>query len=198
MPKIALFGTSADPPTKGHKFIINWLSQNFDHVAIWASNNPFKSHIISLEKRSKMLRLMIAEILAPDQNISVYPELSSHRALETVAQAQLLWKNAEFTFVIGSDLVTQLPHWYKIEDFLKQVQLLVIYRPGYPTEEMNLGEIRQLGGNITIAPLIGQNISSTAYREKGDINALTPAIKAYIEQEKLYSWPEEKKMEIRN
>jgi nicotinate-nucleotide adenylyltransferase len=198
MPKIALFGTSADPPTEGHKFIINWLSQNFDQVAIWASNNPFKSHKTSLEKRSKMLRLMIEEINAHDQNISVYPELSSHRALETVTQAQLLWKNAEFTFVIGSDLVTQLPHWYKIADFLKKVQLLVIYRPGYPTEDINLGALRKLGAPITIAPLIGPNTSSTAYREKGDINALSPVIKAYIEQEKLYSWPEETKMEIRN
>jgi nicotinate-nucleotide adenylyltransferase len=42
MQKIALFGTSADPPTAGHKTILSWLSQNFDWVAVWASDNPFK------------------------------------------------------------------------------------------------------------------------------------------------------------
>jgi nicotinate-nucleotide adenylyltransferase len=34
--KVALFGTSADPPTAGHQAIIRWLSEHFDHVAVWA------------------------------------------------------------------------------------------------------------------------------------------------------------------
>ncbi|MGB3262812.1 MAG: adenylyltransferase/cytidyltransferase family protein, partial [Microcoleus sp.] len=55
MQKIALFGTSADPPTAGHKTILSWLSQHFDWVAVWASDNPFKSHSTSLEHRSAML-----------------------------------------------------------------------------------------------------------------------------------------------
>ncbi|NEQ41665.1 MAG: nicotinic acid mononucleotide adenylyltransferase, partial [Okeania sp. SIO3I5] len=44
MTKIALFGTSADPPTAGHETIVRWLSQNFNKVVVWASDNPFKSH----------------------------------------------------------------------------------------------------------------------------------------------------------
>ena len=47
--KIALFGTSADPPTVGHKMIIEWLSQNFDKAVVWVSDNPFKYHETSLE-----------------------------------------------------------------------------------------------------------------------------------------------------
>ncbi|MDE5114158.1 MAG: adenylyltransferase/cytidyltransferase family protein, partial [Trichodesmium sp. St15_bin1_1] len=55
MTKIALFGTSADPPTVGHKMIIEWLSQNFDKAVVWVSDNPFKYHETSLEQRAIML-----------------------------------------------------------------------------------------------------------------------------------------------
>ncbi|MGL5832760.1 MAG: nicotinate-nucleotide adenylyltransferase, partial [Waterburya sp.] len=34
MKKIALFGTSADPPTIGHQTILQWLSQHYDHVVV--------------------------------------------------------------------------------------------------------------------------------------------------------------------
>ncbi|NJM46313.1 MAG: nicotinic acid mononucleotide adenylyltransferase, partial [Alkalinema sp. RU_4_3] len=43
MLKLALFGTSADPPTLGHLAIVNYLSAKYDRVAVWAADNPFKS-----------------------------------------------------------------------------------------------------------------------------------------------------------
>ena len=42
--RIALFGTSADPPTAGHQKILRWLSEGYDRVAVWAADNPFKCH----------------------------------------------------------------------------------------------------------------------------------------------------------
>ena len=55
MTQIALFGTSADPPTSGHQAILLWLSQRFDKVVVWASDNPFKTHQTLLEHRMAML-----------------------------------------------------------------------------------------------------------------------------------------------
>ncbi len=190
MIKIALFGTSADPPTAGHRTILNWLSQHFDWVAVWASDNPFKSHQTSLEHRSAMLLLMIQEINSPRQNLCLYPELSSPRTLETVEQAKLLWGNAELTLVIGSDLVEQLPRWYQVEHLLKQVQLLVVPRPNYPPEELDLWQLRRIGADVAIASLSAPDVSSTSYRETGDTQALTPTIEDYINREHLYAWHE--------
>ncbi|MEK0180779.1 MAG: nicotinate-nucleotide adenylyltransferase [Oscillatoriales cyanobacterium] len=193
MKRIALFGTSADPPTAGHKTILNWLAQHFDWVAVWASDNPFKSHQTSLEHRSAMLLLMIQEINSPRQNLCLYPELSSPRTLETVARAKSLWKNAELTLVIGSDLVEQLPRWYQVEDLLKQVQLLVVPRPNYPPQELDLWQLRRRGADVAIASLNAPNVSSTSYRETGDTEALTPTIEDYINRENLYAWHEAQK-----
>jgi nicotinate-nucleotide adenylyltransferase len=187
MPQIALFGTSADPPTTGHLTILRWLSQHFDEVAVWASDNPFKSHQTALEHRTAMLRLLIHELDLSRQNVQVYPELSSPRSLITVEQAQQHWNGAEFTLVIGADLVSQLPQWFRVEDLLKQVKLLVMPRPGYSLISQDLNRLRQMGADVTIADLRdAPDVSSTAYREQGEIESVTPPIQDYIDREQLY------------
>ncbi len=198
--RIALFGTSADPPTAGHQAILIWLSQHYDWVAVWAADNPFKSHQTPLEHRAAMLKLLICEIEPSRDNIGFHPELSSFRTVETVEKAEERWgPEAELTLVIGSDLVSQLPRWYRVEDLLRQVQLLVVPRPGYVIEESPLTGVRQLGGNIAIADLTGPDVSSTAYRENGDKEALTPPIEAYIHREHLYKCQDapKKRLQIR-
>ncbi|HEY9634888.1 MAG TPA: nicotinate-nucleotide adenylyltransferase [Coleofasciculaceae cyanobacterium] len=188
MVNIALFGSSADPPTSAHQAILNWLSHHYDHVAVWASDNPFKSHQTPLEHRSKMLRLLIEEISPPRRNISLYQDLSSPRTLETVAQARQNWgAQVDLTLVIGSDLVSQMPRWYQVEKLLKQVQLLVVPRPSYPIDEAGLEELRKLGAEIAIADLKAPAVSSTAYRENGNTEVITPPVEDYIHQKQLYA-----------
>jgi len=156
-------------------------------VAVWAADNPFKSHGSPLEHRAAMLRLLIEDINPPRSNIGLHQELSSHRTLETVYKAKQHWgKNTVFTLVIGSDLIDQLQQWYAIEELLQQVQLLVVPRPGYEVEDSDLQPLRQLGAKVAIANLTAPDVSSTAYRESGDAEALTPPVEAYIHQQHLY------------
>lgn len=188
MTKIALFGTSADPPTAAHKAIMLWLCNRYDWVAVWASNNPFKSHQTSLKHRHKMLGLLIGEIDPPGQNISLNEELSSSRSLETVEKAKKIWSNeVEFILVIGADLVSQMPRWYRIEQLLQTVELLVVPRLGYEIKEGDVEVLRQLGAKVAIADLNAPPVSSTAYRENGDRDALTPPVVEYIYQAQLYA-----------
>jgi len=184
MLKVALFGTSADPPTRGHLAILCWLSQHFDQVAVWASDNPFKSHQTALDHRTEMLRLLVGDLDL--RNIQVYPELSSSRTVITVERAQERWQNAEFTLVVGSDLVRQLPKWFRARDLLDRVKLLVVPRPGYSITDSELDPLRQIGADVTIADLNAPNVSSTAYREQGETEGVTSPIQAYIDREQLY------------
>jgi nicotinate-nucleotide adenylyltransferase len=186
MSQIALFGTSADPPTTGHLTILRWLSQHFDDVAVWASDNPFKLHQTALEHRTAMLQLLVHELDLPKQNMQVYPELSSPRSLITVERSQQRWSDAEFTLIIGADLVNQLPTWFRVEELLKQVKLLVVPRPGYSLTSQDLNRLRQMGANVTIADLRAPDVSSTAYREQGETESVTPPIQDYIDREQLY------------
>ena len=185
--KIALFGTSADPPTAGHLVILKWLSEHYDWVAVWAADNPLKSQQTPLSHRAVMLELLIKDINVSRKNIALEQDLSSWRTLETVEKAKLKWgEHIEYTLVIGADLVNQLSRWYHIQDLLQQVQLLIIPRPGYIIDNSSLENVKQMVGKIDSANLIGLDVSSTAFREQGDINTLTPPVVAYIHQQHLY------------
>jgi nicotinate-nucleotide adenylyltransferase len=186
--KIALFGTSADPPTIAHQQIISWLASQFDRVAVWASDNPFKTHGASLEQRSQMLELLIAEIEPPlDRHTQVYRNLSSRRTFESLITAQKIWGDSEFILTIGADLVTQLPQWYRTSELLTQVRLLIVPRTGNTIEPADLQRLKDLGAQIAIAPLSTPIISSTVIRNSHSIQGMTPSIAQYIQQHNLYS-----------
>lgn len=185
MVKIALFGTSADPPTVGHQAILAWLAEQFDQVAIWAADNPFKDHQTALSDRSRMLELLIQDIHSVD-NLALYPQLSDRRTLVTVERAQAHWPQADFTVVIGSDVVPTLLHWYQAERLFQQVKILVILRPGFPLANADLETLSAKGAQVEIANFAGPPVSSSAYREQGNSTGLTAAVQTYIDRQGLY------------
>ncbi|HEY9889549.1 MAG TPA: nicotinate-nucleotide adenylyltransferase [Candidatus Obscuribacterales bacterium] len=192
--RIALFGTSADPPHRGHCEILRWLSTQFDHVAVWASDNPFKAHQSPLRDRAAMLRLMIRDIDAPQGTIALHKELSHPRSLMSAQRAQALWPGADLTLVVGADLIEQLPHWYKAPELFAAVNILVVPRPGYDLSDHDLREVRQRGGRVAIAAIPETfDISSSYYRQTDDPDALPKAVRAYIDQKKLYPCAESSK-----
>lgn len=187
---IALFGTSADPPSVGHRTILRWLSDRFDRVAVWASDNPFKSHQTPLEHRSAMLELTVQELRrhdgTPCENVEFHGDLSSSRTLTSVKKAGQVWPGAQLHLVIGSDLIHQLPEWYRVEELLYLVKLLVIPRPGSPIDPEALGVLRQMG-RVDIADMTAPDVSSTAYRQTRDSDAVPSSVEAYIHRQKLYA-----------
>jgi nicotinate-nucleotide adenylyltransferase len=190
---IALFGTSADPPTLGHQTILEWLSEHFDLCVVWVSNNPFKSHQADLEQRLHMMQVAIASMQSKYRNLELHPEISNPRTLITLEQAKLIWPNAKFTLVVGVDLIAQLPSWYRADELLAQIDILVVPRAGYiePSEEID--RLRDRGVEIAIAEFSVPMVSSSAYRNNGDRSGLIPSVAEYIDREHLYQWQETNK-----
>ena len=185
MKKIALFGTSADPPTVGHQTILRWLSQHYDRVVVWASDNPFKQHQTPLSDRTEMLRLAISD-LDSRQNISLHPELSDRYTLITVNKARAKWGEAEYTLVIGSDILPQIDSWYRSQELLKLVKLLIVPRSGYSIEQQDLASLSEVG-ELAIATLNAPQVSSSTYRSEKDESMVSPAVENYIWQKNLYN-----------
>ena len=185
MLNIALFGTSADPPTAGHLTILQWLSYHYDMVAVWASDNPFKEHQTPLEHRMSMLKLLITDTQLP--NIEFSANLSHRRSLISVEMAKNIWgQEQNYYLVIGSDLLKQLPQWYQSEALFKVVTILVVPRPGYAIKQEEIEAVKIKGGTCKIADLKVPPVSSTAYREQHDKDVITQPVKDYIQRENLY------------
>jgi nicotinate-nucleotide adenylyltransferase len=187
MTAIALFGTSADPPTIAHQKILSWLGDRFDLVAVWAADNPYKKEQISLDDRMEMLHLSIVAIESPKNNLQLYPELSDRRTLNTIDRARQIWGDrVKYTLVIGADLVGQICQWYRPEEIFKSVELLIIPRSNHQIADRDLSAIEKLGGKWSIASLDTPNVSSSNYRVEKTNNNISPSVAAYIQQKGLY------------
>ena len=176
MEKVALFGTSADPPTVAHQTILCWLANHYDRVVVWASDNPFKRDQTPLKDRTQMLQLAIADLETNYHNISLHPELSNRRSLVSVNKAREKWLEAEFSLVIGSDILPQITSWYRIEELLGLVKVIVIPRIGYDITEKDIASLSKIGGDFAIADLNAPQVSSSTYRSQKDSYLVVPTV----------------------
>ncbi len=161
---IALFGTSADPPTLGHQALLNELIKIFPKVITWASDNPDKKHHIPLLKRTELLRILVERISHP--KLELVQELSSPRAIYTLKKALKLWPEASFSFIIGSDLAIQIPKWLNTKSVLNKATIAIAIRDGWPISNNQLEEIKKLGGEVELLPFRIPGSSSSNFREK--------------------------------
>jgi nicotinate-nucleotide adenylyltransferase len=183
--KIALFGTSADPPTLAHQQIMQWLSDRFPLVAVWAADNPDKVHGATLGQRAAMLELLVADL--DDPQVQVYQELSHRYTVKTLNFARHRWPTAEFSLVIGGDLVAQIDRWQGGPELICQVELVVVPRPGWSISPADLQRLVNLGGRVQLVDdLQTLAVSSTAVRQAADLQAVPPAVSDYIDRLDLY------------
>ena len=183
---IALFGTSADPPTLGHQALLSELTKIFPKVITWASDNPDKKHQIPLIKRTELLRILVKNISHP--KLELVQELSSPRTIHTLKKAFQLWPEATFSFVIGSDLAFQIPKWLNAKSVLNKTKIAITIRDGWPISDQQLEEIKKLGGEVELLPFKIPGSSSSSFREKHQEGLVPSELIPIILEENLYGF----------
>ena len=181
---IALFGTSADPPTLGHEALLGELTNIFPKVITWASDNPDKKHQIPLLKRSELLRILVKKISNP--KLELVQELSSPRTIHTLKKAFQLWPEASFSFVIGSDLAVQVPKWLNAKSILNKATIAIAMRDGWPISDNQLEDITNLGGEIELLPFSVPESSSSKFRERPQEVLVPKELVPLLLEENLY------------
>ncbi len=188
---IALFGTSADPPTLGHQVLLSELTKVFPKVITWASDNPDKKHQIPLLKRTELLRILVKKISHP--KLELVQELSSPRTIHTLKKALKLWPEASFSFVIGSDLAIQIPKWLNARSILNKATIAIAIRDGWPISDKQLQEIKKLGGEVYLLPFNVPASSSSNFREKPQEDLVPSELIPALLEENLYGFADKKK-----
>jgi len=148
---IALFGTSADPPTEGHRVLLQGLLSLYPRVATWASDNPQKHHGAPLALRAELLGALVAAL--HDPRLSLEQELSSPWAIETLERAARRWPGEPLVFVVGSDLVVQIRRWREASRLLAGCRLAIAPRVGWPVRSADLDALRGLGARLEMLDL---------------------------------------------
>ena len=121
---IALFGTSADPPTIGHKKILEELSNIYAFTIGYVSNNPNKNHKEDISIRSHLLKTLIEDLDNP--KILFNQSVSSQWAVESIKKCKRIYELNNLDFVIGSDLIKDIFCWKNFDKINDEVRFFVI------------------------------------------------------------------------
>ncbi len=181
---IALFGTSADPPTIGHKKILEELSKIYAFTISYVSNNPQKKHIEDISIRSHLLKTLIEDLDNP--KILFNQQISSQWALESIKKCKEIYKFNNLDFVIGSDLIKDIFYWKNFDKIILEVSFFIILREGYPVESNTIKMLETYKVKFKISTIKTPNISSSKFRLNFNCSNLPSSIIDIVKMNNLY------------
>ena len=186
--QFALFGTSADPPTIGHKKILEELSNIYSFTITYASNNPQKKHKENISIRSFLLETLVKELDKP--NIIFDQKISSQWAIESIHKFRNIYKSNSLDFVIGSDLIADIFYWKDFNQIIKEVNFFIILREGHTINPHILEKLKHNKVSFKISPLNIPNISSSMIRLNTDYSNLPKSLIEIVKKNNLYIYPQ--------
>jgi len=181
---IALFGTSADPPTIGHKKILEELSKIYAFTISYVSNNPKKKHIEDISIRSHLLKTLIDDLDNP--KILFNQKISSQWAVESIKKCKEIYKFNNLDFVIGSDLINDIFYWKNFDKIILEVSFFIILREGYPVESNTLKMLETYRVKFKISTIKTPNISSSKFRLNFNCSNLPSSLIDIVKKNNLY------------
>ena len=181
---VALFGTSADPPTIGHKKILEELSKIYDFTISYVSNNPNKKHKEDISIRSHLLKTLIEDLDNP--KILFNQRLSSKWAVESITKCKKIYEFNNLDFVIGSDLIKDIFHWKNFDKIVKEVSFFIILREGYPVKSNTIKMLETYKVKFRISNTKIPNISSSKFRLNFNYSNLPTSLIDIVKKNNLY------------
>ena len=181
---IALFGTSADPPTNGHKKILEELSKIYDFTISYVSNNPNKKHKEAISIRSHLLKTLIEDLDNP--KILYNQSVSSQWANESIKNCKKIYGLNNLDFVIGSDLIKDIFSWKNFDNIIKDVSFFIIKREGYPVESSTLKMLEKKKVKFKISTIKIPDISSSKFRLNFNYSNIPTSLIDIVKKNNLY------------
>jgi nicotinate-nucleotide adenylyltransferase len=199
--RIGIFGGTFDPVHLGHLIMADQCRESGQLDQVWfipSARPPHKQDrpITPFAQRAEMLSLAIAGM--PVFRID---ELEKDRpgpsyTADTLEELQRRYPQFEFSLLLGSDCLPDLPQWHEPARILELAELLIFARPGWPLlsesemrASLRLSAQAPLRLRIVQAPLI--NIASRDLRQRAaeerSLRFLVPRpVECYILEKKLY------------
>ncbi len=195
MKHIALYGGSFDPPHLGHVITIAAVLNAKAVDEIWlvpTGRHRDKEHRASTDDRKAMIAIMLATMFG--SKVPVRLDTSQlDNPLRVSKTAELLTymrdrhPNFKFSFVIGSDLLPDIPRWHAAKELMKEKLFLVVPRLGHEY----FGKLPKYATAVTVRDLALTNVSSSLVRKmiaQGHSleGTVPPAVISHILRNRLY------------
>jgi len=192
---IALYGGSFDPPHLGHVGVINALlnAEGIDEIWIIPTGvRVDKEHNSPANDRKLMVSLMLSNIFGDElpvrlDTVQLEEKIPGSTTMELIDYLNEQHPNHKFSFVIGSDLINDIPKWKSAERLMRECSFLLVVRFGTKVPE----DLPEYITSIESTQLFHATLSSTLIRQfakegKCIAGLVPPSVLRHIEKKNLY------------
>ncbi|MBI1870263.1 MAG: nicotinate-nucleotide adenylyltransferase [Chlamydiae bacterium] len=202
--RIGLFGGTFDPIHMGHLVLAEQVREEMrlDKIIFIPSAHPphKKNETLSLaSRRLKMVELAIQGNSGFEVSRIELDRKAPSYSLDTVKAFKKKYPKDSLFFILGSDSLFGMYHWYRVEELIQLCHFVIVPRPGFSLEDvknvsLHLSQrgFKKVTRYFVRMPEIG--ISSTEVRKKvaGGLSV------RYLVPEKVFKFIQRKKLYIKN
>ncbi|MGF1741734.1 nicotinate-nicotinamide nucleotide adenylyltransferase [Vibrio profundum] len=129
MSKIAVFGSAFNPPSLGHKSVIESLS-HYDKVLLVPSiSHAWGKEMADYSLRCELLAGFVTDIALPNVELSkveeqLYVPGTSVTTFAVLSELQQNFPDADITFIMGPDNIVNFTKFYRYDEILRRWSLL--------------------------------------------------------------------------
>ena len=196
--RVGVLGGTFDPPHVGHLLAAEEARVQLALAKVFflpAGTPPHKSGepVTAAEHRVEMVRRAVASNPYFVVSLVDVERSGPSYTVETLRLLRDLWGDgAEIHFIVGMDMLADLPNWHKPHQVVKLCRLSVVNRPGYDAGMEDLEAIIPgVSQKVDLFSMPLLSVSSTDLRERvrqgRTLRYYVPAaVEAYIEAHRLY------------
>jgi len=193
--KIGLYGGTFDPIHNGHlRVIVELISRKIvDKILVIPAGQPQlreQSPVADGDSRLKMCELAISDLPSAVKDSVSIDAIEIERtgpsfAIDTVEALISKAKSHsnvpnEYFWIIGSDAYQKIDNWHRASELKELVSFIVIDRPSPP--EKVAEEPRE-----ELLDIDALDISATKIRSDSSLQGVSPSVRKYIMERKLYA-----------
>jgi nicotinate-nucleotide adenylyltransferase len=195
--RLAIFGGTFDPIHFGHLALAEEVCWQLGVARVFfvpAARQPLKAwkHVAPADARLEMVQLATV-----DNPSFAVCDLEIRRGgpsytIDTVMSLREEFPTAEWSFVAGADVLSDLPRWHAIGRLLELCRFAIVTRPGHPVDLDQLyTALPSARGRVETVGNLRLEISSTDIRDRLSRGAPTryqmpDAVIDYIREHGLY------------
>jgi nicotinate-nucleotide adenylyltransferase len=146
--RIGLLGGSFNPAHAGHRHIIEQARRRLGLDQVWllvSPGNPLKPQrgMAPLAQR-----LASARTLADDRHViatAIEAVLGTRYTVDTLHRLMQRYPRARFVWIMGADILEQLPRWRRWLEITRRIPFAVVPRPSYNHRALSGHAAHRLG-----------------------------------------------------
>jgi len=132
--RVGILGGSFNPAHAGHHHVAELARRRLRLDQVWLLVSPGNVLKPSDGMGDFQDRLASARVLADGRRIvatGIEAALGTRYSIDTLRRLRRIFPRVEFVWVMGADILEQLPRWGRWHDFIRCVPFVVLPRPSY-------------------------------------------------------------------